>query len=121
METEKKKAIILLKALIFHYHGLEQEEKKLLEEYVDNVEGKAEYDWVIKFISEDYMSAFDRAKEFLAKVFLKLEEQERLDHLMDTWEDNHKKGYVTEMETMAMITLAKDWGIEKQFIISMNS
>ena len=65
MTTELKKSLVLLKALIFHYHGLDQDEKKILETYVDTVDARAEYEWAISFISQDYMSAFERAKKFL--------------------------------------------------------
>ncbi|MFZ9044458.1 MAG: hypothetical protein ACO2ZZ_01245 [Cyclobacteriaceae bacterium] len=115
-----KKSLVLLKALIFHYHGLDQDEKKILETYVDTVDARAEYEWAISFISQDYMSAFERAKKFLAKNMKPLDAQTKLQYLIETWEDNHIKGYVTEMETTAMLNLAKDWSIEKDFLISIN-
>ena len=120
MEVEKKKALILLKSLIFHYHGLDQDEKELLEESVKKLDASVEFDWALEFISRDYLSAFDRAREFLGKVFLKMEEDERIQHLLEVWEENHRKGYITEMETTAMINLAKDWSIEKAFLASVN-
>jgi hypothetical protein len=120
MHTELKKSLVLLKALIFHYHGLDQDEKKILEAYVQSIDAHDEYKWAISFISQDYMSAFERAKEFLAKDIKPLAAETRLKYLMETWEDNHKKGYVTEMETTAMLNLAKDWSIEKEFLFSIN-
>ena len=119
METEKKRALILLKSLIFHYHGLDPDEKKLLDESVEKLGAHEELDWALTFISQDYMSAFERCREFLGKIFMKLDKQERIEHLVDVWEDNHKKGYVTEMETTAMINLAKDWSIEREFLNSV--
>ena len=120
MNTELKKSLVLLKALIFHYHGLDQDEKRILEEYVVSIQAPEEYKWAIAFISQDYMSAFERAKEFLSKEIKPLASEVKLKYLMDTWEDNHKKGYVTEMETTAMLNLAKDWSIEKDFLLSIN-
>lgn len=120
MNTELKKSLVLLKALIFHYHGLDQDEKRLLEAYVKTIDAQEEYEWAISFISQDYMSAFERAKEFLAKEIKALDADQKLQYLMETWEDNHKKGYVTEMETTAMLNLAKDWSIEKDFLMSIN-
>ena len=120
MDSEKKKALVLLKSLIFHYHGLDKDERKILDENVEKLEAEKEFDWALKFISSDYLSAFDRSREFLAKIFTKMEPTERLERLVDVWEDNHKKGYVTEMETTAMINLAKDWSIEKEFISEIN-
>ena len=75
-----------------------------------------EMEWANKFIAEDYLSAFERSREFLTKVFSKMSEFERIKHLMEVWEETHKKGYVTEMETTAILTLSKDWHVEKQFL-----
>ena len=121
MVKNKKKALVLLKALVFHYHGLDSDEKKTLEEFVTKIKAEAELRWSLDFISNDYLSAFDRSREFLGKVFKSLPEEERLKHLLETWEDNHKKGYVTEMETSAMIKLAKDWSIQKTFVKNINN
>ena len=41
---------------------------------------------------------------------------DRIKHLMEVWEETHKKGYVTEMETTAILTLSKDWQVEKEFL-----
>lgn len=121
MESDLKKALILLKALIFHYHGMDHDEQKLLIGFVDEIEGKDEYDWAIKFISSDYMSAYDRAKEYFKKTIILRPPEERLHFLLDTWEDNHKKGYVTEMETTALINLSKHFAVEKEFLANINS
>jgi hypothetical protein len=120
MTNNLKKALILLKALIFHYHGLDDDEKKIMEGYVGELEAEEEYEWAIQFISSDYLSAFDRAREFLSKAFLSIDKDQRVRYLLENWEDNHQKGYVTEMETTAMINLAKDWQIEKEFLMQIN-
>ncbi len=120
MKTDIKKALVLLKSLIFHYHGLDQDEKKILEKYVNEIDAWEEYEWASDFIALDYLSAFERSKEFLGKVFNAMPEEKRLEYLLDTWESNHLKGYVTEMETTAMINLAKDWSIEKMFLTKIN-
>jgi hypothetical protein len=120
MTKDLKKSLVLLKSLIFHYHGLDLDEKRILEDYVEKIDAHDEYEWAIHFISEDYLSAFERAKEFLAKEIKPRKEEEKLKYLTETWEDNHKKGYVTEMETTAMLNLAKDWAIEKSFLLTIN-
>jgi hypothetical protein len=120
MSTELKKSLVLLKALIFHYHGIDLDEKKILEDYVSRLDAQEEYTWAIEFIAQDYMSAFERSKEFLAKEIKSKTNDQKLQFLMETWEDNHKKGYVTEMETTAMLNLAKDWAIEKLFLSEIN-
>lgn len=116
MDANTKKAILLLKSLIFHYHGLDDDEKEMLQITANNLQGLDEMAWANAFIAEDYLSAFERSREFLSKVFLTMEVSKRLKYLIEVWEENHQKGYVTEMETTAMLTLSKDWKVEKEFL-----
>ncbi len=106
---------MLLKSLIFHYHGLDDEEKALLEKAAKKLDAYDDMLWANKFIAEEYMSAFERSREFFKKVFPKMEVSDRLKQLQAVWEDCHRKGYVTESETTAMLILAKDWQIENEF------
>jgi hypothetical protein len=120
MEEELKKAIMLLKSLIFHYHGLDDEEMVLLEKAADRYDAHRALTWANEFIAQDYMSAFERSEGFLMRVFSKLDLDEQLKHLTEVWEENHQKGYVTEMETTAMLKIAKDWQIEMRFLQQIN-
>lgn len=121
MDNDLKKGLVLLKSLIFHYHGMDNDEKEILEKFVKSIDAWDAYEWSSEFISSDYLSAFERSKEFLGKVFDQIPAEKRLEYLVDNWEDNHKKGYVTEMETTAMINLAKGWSIDKEFFKVINS
>lgn len=116
MDELTKKALMLLKSLIFHFHGLDDDEKEMLEAAAKRLNSVDEMNWANAFISQDYMSAFERSREFLMKIFLKMSEKDRVQHLLEVWEENYVKGYVTEMETTAMFTLSKDWHIEKEFL-----
>lgn len=116
MTEETKKAVMLLKSLIFHYHGLDEDELKLLEKAAENLSARAELKWANTFIADDYLSAFERSREFLSKVFNSMEAKDRLKYLLEIWEENYDKGYVTEMETTAMLNLAKDWSVEIDFM-----
>lgn len=120
MENELKKATMLLKSLILHYHGLDEEEEEILNQVAEKINATKELVWANNFIAEDYMSAFERAKEYLKKTIGRTSQDSRLRQLLEVWEENHQKGYVTEMETTAMINLAKDWQIEKEFIKKIN-
>jgi hypothetical protein len=120
MESDLKKGIILLKTLIFHYHGMDEDERKILDDYVSELDAKEEYNWAIDFVSKDYLSAFERTREFLKRCFFKLSDKEKLQQLLETWEDNHKKGYVTEMETTALINISRDLEIEDLFVSEIN-
>lgn len=116
MTRQEKRALMLLKSLIFHYHGLDEDEKSLLEESAKQYDAHRELDWANAFIAEDFLSAFERAREFLNKVIGVLPKEKKLDHLIAVWQDNHKKGYMTEMEATAMINLAKDWDIQTELM-----
>ena len=116
MDSFTKKAILLLKSLIFHYHGLDKEEQSMLEKAAISLDAESEMKWANEFIAEDYMSAFERSREFLMKVFSRMKTEDRIKYLLESWEENFKKGYVTEMETTAILTLSKDWKVEKEFL-----
>ncbi|MGB0525900.1 MAG: hypothetical protein ACPGJS_23170 [Flammeovirgaceae bacterium] len=112
MTSEEKKAFLLLKAVIFHYHGLDEDEQDILDETAESLDAQEELDWAYEFIAEDYYSAFDRAREYLGKTMMGLEEDKRLKYLHMVWDANNKKGYISEMEAMAMLKLARDWHVE---------
>lgn len=116
MDKQEKKAFMLLKSLIFHYHGLDEDEEKILLETADHLEAHAELEWANEFVAEDFLSAFERSREFLNNVIGKLDADRKRDYLFTVWEDNNKKGYLTEMETTAMLNLAKDWGIHEELM-----
>ena len=116
MAPEEKKAFMLLKSVIFHYHGLDQDEVRLLEESADELQAHEELKWANEFIASDYLTAFERAQEFLNEVIGSLDKDKRLHYLDHVWKANNEKGYITEMEATAMIKLAKDWDIERELI-----
>lgn len=116
MDRELKKAVMLLKSLILHYHGLDDDEKVILEKSAEELDAKDELNWANHFISDDYLSAYERSKDFFNKNIALIASEEKVKHLKDVWEDNYQKGYVTEMETTAIINLAKDWGVEREFL-----
>lgn len=120
MDSLEKKGIMLLKSLIFHYHGLDEDEKLLLEKAADKIRGQEELQWANGFIAQDYLSAFERSREFLIKVFNAMTAKQRINYLVEVWDENHIKGYVTEMETTAILTLSKDFHIEKEFLEKVN-
>lgn len=116
MTSEEKKAYLLLKSVIFHYHGLDEEEQAILDETANSLDAHEELAWANAFIGEDYYNAFDRAREYLRDVMLALDSEKRLHYLSLVWEANNRKGYISEMEATAMLKLAKDWEIEADLI-----
>ncbi len=116
MTSEEKKAFILLKCIIFNFHGIDEDEQEILEETAIKLDAAEELEWAHSFIAQDYYDAFERAQEFLDPIMTQLEKEKRLDYLNKVWDANHKKGYISEMEATAMIKLAQDWQIENELI-----
>ena len=116
MSEEEKKVYMLLKAVIFHYHGLDEAEKLDLENTSKKLDANAALEWALEFISEDYISAFERARTYLNEIIGDYPKDKRTELINMVWEANNLKGFVTEMEATAMLKLAKDWGVEKELI-----
>ena len=121
MTSEEKKAYLLLKSVIFNYHGLDEDEQEILDETADSIDGHDELAWASDFISEDYYNAFERARNYLKDAVQPFDKEKRLSNLSMVWEANNKKGYISEMEATAMLKLAKDWEVESDFIKMIKS
>ena len=120
MDTEKQ-AILLLKSLIFHYHGLDEDEAKMLKDTASKLDAHLELKWANEFIALDFLSAFERSREFLNEHIGTLPPNKKLSYLHGVWKDNNSKGYLTEMETTAMLKLAKEWDISSELMQKINS
>jgi uncharacterized tellurite resistance protein B-like protein len=116
MTSDEKKAFLLLKSVIFHYHGLDEDEEQILKDTAKNLDAQAELAWVSAFIEEDQFNAFDRAREFLRGVGNNLDKDAKLRYISLVWQSNEHKGYISEMEAMAMLRVAEDWYVEKELI-----
>ncbi|MFM8911473.1 MAG: hypothetical protein ACKOE6_00980 [Flammeovirgaceae bacterium] len=116
MTQEQKRVQILLKAVIYHYHGLDELERNDLENTAEQLDAKTELAWALEFIAKDYITSFDRARTFLNDIIGDYEKDKRVELIQMVWQANNLKGYVTEMEGTAMLKLAKDWNVEKELI-----
>ncbi len=114
--SEEKKVFMLLKSVIFYYHGLDELEKQDLNKTADELGAHEEYHWAIDFISADFVTAFDRAREYLNEHIGDYTKESRIELINMVWKANNLKGYVTEMEATAMLKLAKDWNVQKELI-----
>lgn len=121
MSTEEKRAFLLLKSMIFHYHGLDEEENQILEQTARQLDAAKELNWANEFIAADFGTAFERARAYLKDTLGQLDKARRLSYLDQAWKDNYQKGYITEMEATAMLELAKDWDIESELISIVRS
>src|SRR5690606_16361143 len=61
--SEEKKVFMLLKSVIFHYHGLDDIERQDLERTAIELDAHEEYAWAMEFIAQYLITAFDRARE----------------------------------------------------------
>jgi hypothetical protein len=114
--SEEKKVYMLLKSVIFHYHGLDDMEKQDLDQTSDELDAAQEYKWAIDYIEQDYVTAFDRARDYLNNIIGDYPKDKRIELINMVWRANNLKGYVTEMEATAMLKLAKDWNVQKELI-----
>lgn len=117
--SKEKKAFLLLASVIFHYHGLDEEERNILQETALDLNGHQELNWANHFIAEDYSSSFERTRYYLNQV--DLSQAQKLDYLYQVWMANNRKGYVTEMEATAILSLAKDWKLENEILAKVRS
>jgi len=114
--AEEKKVFILLKSVIFYYHGLDDEEKKDLDQSADEWNAHEEYAWALDFIAQDHITAFERARGYLNNIIGDYPKPKRIELINMVWQANNLKGYVTEMEATAMLKLAKDWNVQHELI-----
>jgi len=107
--------------MIFHYHGLDEDEIQILETTAKELNATNELKWAYEFIAKDYGTAFDRARNYLKDTLGQLKKSQKLSYIEQVWKANYQKGYITEMEATAMLKLAKDWGIESELISKVRS
>lgn len=116
MNVEEKKAHMLLKSVIFHYHGLDDDERRNLEETADKLDAHKELVWANKFIAKNYITSFERAREYLNEAIGDYSHKKRVEYINMVWEANNLKGFITELEVTAMLKLARDWRVEKELV-----
>lgn len=116
MDSSEKKVFMLLKTVIFHYHGLDEDEKGDLEMTSQSMDAQREHAWALDFIAQDYITAFDRARDYLNLIIGDYPKNKRVQLITMVWEANNLKGYVTEMEATAMLRLARDWNVKEELI-----
>ena len=116
MTIEEKKAYLLLKSLILHYHGLAANEEKILERTASELNAVEELKWANNYIEIDFSTAFERSRNYIYKVMKALDKEMRLSYIDKVWQANNEKGYITEIEATAMLKVAKDCGVEEELI-----
>lgn len=116
MTSEQKKSLLLLNSVIFNYHGFDEEEQKILETIASEENALEELTWVNEFLHQDLTTFFERAREYFKSTIALYDKDTKLNYLKKVWASAYKKGHVTEMEAMGILKLAKDWGVQKEFL-----
>ncbi|HEX8546003.1 MAG TPA: hypothetical protein VF691_03515 [Cytophagaceae bacterium] len=117
MTSEQKKAFLLLKLVIFNYHGLNDDEKKILSETAAKIEGEAELEWAYGFVGDDFFASLDKAREYFSETIATYDTETKLSYLNMVWDSTKSKGYISEMEATGILKMAKDWGVQKELIV----
>jgi uncharacterized tellurite resistance protein B-like protein len=117
MTTEQKKAFLLLKLVIFNYHGLDDEEKKILAETAEKIEGNEELQWAYEFLGDDFYANLDKAREFFNQTIASYDKETKLSYLNMVWDATKSKGFISEMEATGILKMAKDWGVQKDLLM----
>ncbi len=116
MTSNQKKAFLLLKAVVFGYDGLEEQEGRLLHAAAAELGALEVLNWVNEFLASDPVSAFDRARTYLNKLTEHWDSKVRLQCLGMVWEATSRKGHISEMEAVALLRVAKDWKLQRELI-----
>jgi hypothetical protein len=116
--SDYTKSLILLQSTVFHYHGLDENEKVVLEDLAKELNAEDDLKWVHQFISKDYFTAFERAKAFLVENLAEKTSDEKLQIVSKVWAATTKKGNgnITEMEARALLNLSKEFKIESELL-----
>ena len=116
MTSEQKRAFLLLKLVIFNYHGLDEDEKKILAETSVKIGGEEELNWAYQFLGDDFYANLDKARDFFNSTIATYDQETKLSYLNMVWDSTKSKGYISEMEATGILKMAKDWGVQKELL-----
>lgn len=116
LTQEEKKSFLLLMLMIFNYHGFDDNEKKILAEHARRIGATDELDWAYTYFGDDYFNSFEKVKGYFNETLSQYSETKKIHFLQMVWDATILKGYISEMEATAMLRLAKEWGVQKQFL-----
>jgi uncharacterized tellurite resistance protein B-like protein len=116
LTSEHKKMLLLLKAMVFYHHGLDEEESRILRETAEGLGALVELQWVTDFVSIDVHTAFERARAHLNQLTAPWDNESKLNCLEWVWEATNRKGCITEMEATTILKVAKDWKMQRELM-----
>ena len=116
MTSDQKKAFLLLKSVILHHQGIDDDERRMMNETASDIDAQDELNWTQQFIQEDPPTAFERARVYLNELATQWDNPTKLEHLSRVWKSTSQKGNISEMEAMSILKLAKDWQMQQELI-----
>jgi hypothetical protein len=117
MSVEEKKVYLLLLVIIFNYHGLNDIEQQILKDTASRLDAQNELDWVSEFSLPSVDVTYDKIKDYINNCVSEYNDSKKLELLINVWNSNMQKGYISEMEATAMLMLSKEWKVQKEFIL----
>ncbi|NIK72565.1 putative tellurite resistance protein B-like protein [Thermonema lapsum] len=123
MTPEEKEVLLLLEYAIFRYHGFDDNERERLENDAAAMHAQAQLEKVYAFVddilqktNQSEVAVFEATLRRIKEVFAQLPEERRLEYVIQVWNANKAKGYVTEIEAIAMLKVAKELGVQRGFV-----
>lgn len=117
MDQARRRVYFLLKLMVFFYPRPDEEEMDQLREKAALWKADDDRRWAIEFIDHEPATAFARTTEFVGEQFKGLSKAEREQFLDDIWHaDLAPRGYVTEMQAMALLKMAQGWGLQERLL-----
>lgn len=114
--TEHKKVFLLMESFVLHYHDLDNFELNLLKDTAKSLNAETELAWAIDFINQDKLTSFERTRNYLKENIGDIPNEKRVQYLIKIWQATNSKGYITEMEALALLKIAKDWQVEGELV-----
>jgi len=112
MEEHHRRAYFLLKLVIFFYPRPDEEETDLLMAKSSAWQAEADRKWAMAFVDEDPATAFERTRAWFSAQLDPLDTAEREAYFTAVWQGDERLPHVTEMQGLALMRLAQDWGIK---------
>lgn len=123
MTPEEKEVLLLLEYAIFRYHGFDDNERERLENDAAAMHAQAQLEKVYAFVddilqktNQSEVAVFEATLRRIKEVFAQLPEERRLEYVIQVWNANKAKGYVTEIEAIAMLRVAKELNVQRGFV-----
>ena len=112
MDAGQRRAYFLLKLVIFFYPRPDEEENDQLLAKASAWQADEDRRWALAFVEENPATAFERTRAWFTQQFEGQSQTEREAYFTTIWQGDDRLPHVTEMQGLALLRLAQDWGIQ---------